>query len=51
MASWQASGQLRAEQASMGDYLLKFLAPTLIGNTVGSTALAALLNQTRPRAN
>jgi len=31
-------------QASIGDYLTKFLAPTLLGNTIGGTALVALLN-------
>ncbi len=30
--------------ASVGDYLLRFLVPTLIGNIFGGTALAALLN-------
>jgi formate/nitrite transporter FocA (FNT family) len=30
--------------ASLGDYFLKFLAPTLIGNTLGGVALVALLN-------
>ena len=30
--------------ASVGDYLGRFLIPTLIGNTFGGTALAALLN-------
>jgi formate/nitrite transporter FocA (FNT family) len=29
---------------SLGDYFLKFLAPTLIGNTLGGVALVALLN-------
>ncbi len=31
-------------QASVGDYLWRFLAPTLLGNTVAGTALVALLN-------
>jgi formate/nitrite transporter FocA (FNT family) len=31
-------------QASVGDYFLRFLVPTLIGNTIGGTALVALLN-------
>jgi formate/nitrite transporter FocA (FNT family) len=31
-------------QASVGDYFLRFLLPTLIGNTIGGTALVALLN-------
>jgi formate/nitrite transporter FocA (FNT family) len=30
--------------ASMGDYATKFLAPTLVGNVLGGTALAAVLN-------
>ena len=30
--------------ASLSDYLLRFLLPTLIGNSVGGTILAALLN-------
>lgn len=30
--------------ATPGDYLVKFLAPTLLGNAVGGTILAALLN-------
>jgi formate/nitrite transporter FocA (FNT family) len=30
--------------ASVGDYLLRFLGPTLLGNAVGGTILAALLN-------
>jgi formate/nitrite transporter FocA (FNT family) len=31
-------------QAGVGDYVVRFLLPTLIGNTIGGTALAALLN-------
>ena len=31
-------------QASIGDYLLRFLIPTFIGNVAGGTILAALLN-------
>src|ERR1700709_2202966 len=31
-------------QASIGDYVLRFLIPTLIGNVGGGTILAALLN-------
>lgn len=31
-------------RASVDDYLLRFLVPTVIGNTFGGTALAALLN-------
>ena len=30
--------------ASVSDYLLRFLVPTLIGNTIGGTALVAMLN-------
>jgi len=30
--------------ASVGDYVVKFLAPVFLGNVVGGTALAALLN-------
>ncbi len=30
--------------ASASDYLLRFLVPTLVGNAIGGTALAALLN-------
>ena len=30
--------------ATIGDYGWRFLAPTLLGNVVGGTALAALLN-------
>ena len=30
--------------ASLSDYLLRFLAPTLLGNVVGGTAMVALLN-------
>jgi formate/nitrite transporter FocA (FNT family) len=30
--------------ASLADYFLRFLAPTLIGNTLGGVALVALLN-------
>ena len=31
-------------EASLGDYLWRFFLPTLVGNTIGGTALAALLN-------
>jgi formate/nitrite transporter FocA (FNT family) len=31
-------------RASVGDYLLGFFAPTLLGNTIGGVALAAILN-------
>jgi formate-nitrite transporter family protein len=30
--------------ASVGNYFLRFLAPTLFGNTLGGAALVALLN-------
>ena len=30
--------------ATVGDYLVRFLAPTLVGNSIGGTLLAALLN-------
>jgi formate-nitrite transporter family protein len=30
--------------ASIGDYLLKFMLPTLLGNTIGGVSLVALLN-------
>jgi formate/nitrite transporter FocA (FNT family) len=33
-----------AGHASLGDYFIRFLAPTLIGNSIGGMALAALLN-------
>lgn len=42
--SVEAAFGVASGQASIGDYLLRFLAPTLIGNTFGGTALAALLN-------
>ena len=31
-------------QASLGDYLVRFFLPTVIGNSIGGTVLAALLN-------
>lgn len=31
-------------QSGLGDYLLKFMAPTLIGNILGGVALVAMLN-------
>ncbi len=31
-------------QATVGDYVLKFLIPTLLGNTIGGVGMAALLN-------
>ncbi len=42
--STEAVFGVAAGQASVGDYLLRFLAPTLLGNTIGGTALVALLN-------
>ncbi len=42
--SVEASFGVASGQASIGDYLFRFLAPTLIGNTLGGTALVALLN-------
>ena len=30
--------------APFGDYVLKFLVPTLIGNTIGGVSLVALVN-------
>ncbi len=42
--SVEASFGVASGQASVGDYLFRFLAPTLIGNTLGGTALVALLN-------
>jgi len=35
---------LSARVAGIGDYMLRFLMPTFIGNVVGGTILAALLN-------
>jgi formate/nitrite transporter FocA (FNT family) len=42
--SVEASFAAFSGHASVGDYLVKFLAPTLLGNTIGGTLLAALLN-------
>lgn len=42
--SVEAAFAVLTGQAGLGDYLARFLAPTLIGNTVGGTLLAALLN-------
>ena len=42
--SAEASFAAFAGHASAGDYVVKFLAPTLLGNVVGGTLLAALLN-------
>jgi formate/nitrite transporter FocA (FNT family) len=42
--SVEASFATFAGHASVGDYLVKFLVPTLLGNTIGGTLLAALLN-------
>jgi formate/nitrite transporter FocA (FNT family) len=42
--STEASYAVLNGGASWGDYLENFLAPTLLGNMIGGTALAALLN-------
>ena len=42
--STEAAYALLRGEAGVSDYLLRFLAPTLLGNIVGGTALAALLN-------
>ncbi|MCB8873898.1 formate/nitrite transporter family protein [Acidisoma silvae] len=42
--SVEASYLTFSGHASLGDYLMKFLIPTLAGNTLGGTLLAALLN-------
>lgn len=42
--SVEAAFGVLAGHASVSDYLLRFLVPTLIGNVFGGTALAALLN-------
>ncbi len=42
--SVEAAYGVATGQASIGDYLGRFLAPTLLGNAVGGTILAALLN-------
>lgn len=42
--SVEASFATMSGHASISDYLVKFLVPTLLGNTLGGTLLAALLN-------
>lgn len=42
--SAEAAFAVASGHASIGDYLWRFLAPTLLGNVIGGTALAALLN-------
>ncbi|MBW4022161.1 MAG: formate/nitrite transporter family protein [Proteobacteria bacterium] len=42
--SVEASFAVFSGHAPVGDYLWKFLVPTLLGNTLGGTMLAALLN-------
>ena len=42
--SVEASFASFSGHASVADYLVKFLAPTLLGNVIGGTLLAALLN-------
>lgn len=42
--SVEAAFGVFAGKASAGDYLWRFFVPTLIGNTIGGTALVALLN-------
>jgi formate/nitrite transporter FocA (FNT family) len=42
--SAEASFATFSGQASVGDYVIKFLVPTLLGNVIGGTLLAALLN-------
>jgi formate-nitrite transporter family protein len=42
--SVEAAFAMFAGDASVGDYLLRFLLPTLIGNAVGGTILVGLLN-------
>ncbi len=42
--SVEASFAAFSGHASVGDYFAKFLVPTLLGNTIGGTLLAALLN-------
>lgn len=42
--SVEASFAVCTGQMGPGDYLARFLAPTLLGNTLGGTLLAALLN-------
>jgi formate/nitrite transporter FocA (FNT family) len=42
--SVEAAFAVFSGNASVGDYFIHFLAPTLLGNTIGGVALAALLN-------
>jgi formate/nitrite transporter FocA (FNT family) len=42
--SVEAAFAVFSGHASVRDYLVDFLAPTLVGNTIGGVALAALLN-------
>jgi formate/nitrite transporter FocA (FNT family) len=42
--SVEASFATFSGHATISDYLVKFLVPTLLGNTIGGTLLAALLN-------
>ena len=42
--SAEAAYGVLMQTASFGDYALRFLLPTLLGNTVGGVALVALLN-------
>ncbi|GAB0118281.1 formate/nitrite transporter family protein [Acidisoma sp. 7E03] len=42
--SVEASFAVLTGQAGLGDYVGRFLLPTLLGNTIGGTLLAALLN-------
>jgi formate/nitrite transporter FocA (FNT family) len=48
--SAEASFAAFSGHATVGDYFVKFLVPTLLGNTIGGTLLAALLNHA-PVAN
>jgi formate/nitrite transporter FocA (FNT family) len=42
--SVEAAFAVVSGHATIEDYLLRFLAPTLLGNSAGGTILAALLN-------
>jgi formate-nitrite transporter family protein len=42
--STEAAYAIFAGRAGIGDYVLGFFAPTLLGNTIGGVALAAMLN-------
>ena len=42
--STEAAYAVLRDEASPGDYVWRFFLPTLLGNTLGGTALAALLN-------